>query len=254
MKSRSCTVWFSLLIILTGCNPVRIAGNLTPEPSKTPEPSPTAHTRGEVISLTTEDGLRLSGTLYRAGGDLAVVYAHMGISDQPSWQPFAAETADQGMTALTFSFRCFGSSECSQGIETENHLLDVRSAIRYLRDQGYQRIVCMGASMGAAACLNASMQEDLAGLVFIAGPRELLMNGKRYPDDIVNPGMPKLFITADRDPYPIVISDTKRYYNDSPEPKQLIIYPETVHGTDIFNSPSGSQFHKALMDFLLAIK
>jgi pimeloyl-ACP methyl ester carboxylesterase len=98
------------------------------------------------------------------------------------------------------------------------------------------------------------MQEDLAGLVFIAGPRELILNGKWYPDDIINPDMPKLFITADQDPYATVISDTKRYYADSPEPKQLILYPETVHGTDLFATPSGSHFHQALMDFLLAIK
>jgi pimeloyl-ACP methyl ester carboxylesterase len=248
MKSGLCIVWLSLFMILSGCNPAQPAGNLTPGPS------PTAHTQGKIITLTTEDGLQLSGTLYPADGDLAVVYAHMGIADQPSWKPFAAETADQGITALTFSFRCFGLSKCNQGIETELHLLDVLSAIHYLRDQGYQRIVCMGASMGAAACLNASMQENLAGLVFIAGPRELLMGGKWYPDDIVNPEMPKLFITADQDPYAIVISDTKRYYVDSPQPKQLILYPETVHGTDLFATPSGSQFHQALMDFLLAIK
>jgi pimeloyl-ACP methyl ester carboxylesterase len=248
MKSRLCIVWFSLILIVSGCNQAQPAAILTPQSS------PTAHTRGEVISLTTEDGLKLSGTLYHADGDLAVVYAHMGIADQPSWQPFAAETADQDIAALTFSFRCFGLSACNTNNETEGHVLDVLSAIQYLRDQGYQRIVCMGASMGAAACLNASMQEDLAGLVFIAGPRELILNGKWYPDDIINPDMPKLFITADQDPYATVISDTKRYYADSPEPKQLILYPETVHGTDLFATPSGSQFHQALMDFLLAIK
>jgi len=248
MKHGACIVLFSLFLIVSGCNPSQ------PVVSPTPQPSPTVYIQRETISLETEDGLNLSGTLFPAEGDLAVVYAHMGIADQPSWQPFAAETAGQAITALTFSFRCYGLSECNQGIEAEHHLLDVLSAIRYLRDQGYQRIVCIGASMGAAACLNASMQEDLAGLVFIAGPREFILNDKLYPDDIVNPDMPKLFITADQDPYPTVISDTKRYYTDSPEPKELILYPETVHGTDLFATPSGSQFHQALMDFLLAIK
>jgi hypothetical protein len=97
MKSGLCIVWLSLFMILSGCNPAQPAGNLTPGPS------PTAHTQGKIITLTTEDGLQLSGTLYPADGDLAVVYAHMGIADQPSWKPFAAETADQGITALTFS-------------------------------------------------------------------------------------------------------------------------------------------------------
>jgi pimeloyl-ACP methyl ester carboxylesterase len=248
MKLRSVILCFTLLLLLPACNATQLTG--TP----VPEMTPTARSQGEIVSLTAEDGLLLSGTIYRAEGDLAVVYAHMGIIDQTSWQAFAAEAADQGMTALTFDFRCFGLSKCNQGNETELHLLDILSAIRYLRDQGYQRIVCMGASMGAAACLQASMQEDLAGLVFIAGEREILFNGNWYPDDIVNPGMPKLFIVAEQDPYSVAVEDTQRYYKDSPEPKQLILYPESVHGTDLFATSSGGKFHQVLIDFLRAIK
>jgi len=42
-------------------------------------------------------------------------------------------------------------------------------------------------------------------------------------------------------------------YNISPQPKQLITYPETVHGTELFDTGHGSQFWQALFDFLLAI-
>jgi pimeloyl-ACP methyl ester carboxylesterase len=244
MKTGRFLFWLSLLLTISGCNPV----------SPVPELTPTAHTRGEVISLMTEDNVRLSATYYPAGGDLAVVYAHMGIADQSTWQAFAAETADQGITALTFDFRCFGSSGCSGGVAEIVRLTDVLTAIQYLRDQGYQRIVCMGASMGANACMHASLQEELAGLVFIAGAYKSSPYHYNYPDDLPNPDMPKLFIVTDQDPYPVVIGATKRYYEDSQEPKQLFIYPETVHGTDIFTTASGSQFHQVLMDFLLAIK
>jgi dienelactone hydrolase len=241
-----------LFLVFSGCNPAQFSGTVVPEVT------PTAHTQGEAFTLTTADNVALAATIYRADGDLAVVYAHMGgnqagATDQTTWSAFATETADQGMTALTFDFRCYGQSACAQGIATEMRLTDVLTAVRYLREQGYERIVCMGASMGGTACRNASMQEDLAGLVFIAGDSEILLNGKTYPDDIINPDMPKLFIVAEQD-VSIIVSDTKKFYTISTEPRELLLYPETVHGTDIFLTPSGSQFHQALMDFLLAIK
>jgi pimeloyl-ACP methyl ester carboxylesterase len=239
------------IIALTGCN-INKAADINPQ--ETMMVKITASVAGENISLTTEDNIRLDGNFYQASGEVAVVLAHMGIADQTAWSSFAADIAKAGMAALTFDFRCFGKSECTQGISTEMHLTDLLAAIHYLQTQGYQRIVCMGASMGATACLQASMQEDLAGMVFIAGDREILLNGKWYPDDLVSPAMPKLFIVAEQDPYSVVVADTQRYYNDSPEPRQLIIYPEAVHGTDLFDTPSGEKFHQALMDFLLAIR
>ena len=246
MKMRSCVFTLCLFLLISGCG--QIQGTFAPEVT------PTVHVQGEVFTLTAEDNLTLAATIYRAEGDLAVVFTHMGIADQTSWQDFAGDTASQGITALTFDFHCFGLSECSQGLSAELNLADTLVAIRYLRDQGYERIACVGACMGGSACLNASMQEDLAGMVFVAGPRELIPNGKLYPDDIVNPAMPKLFIIAEQDPYTSVTSATQRYYRDSPEPKQLISYFEAAHATDLFKTPSGSQFHQALMDFLLAIK
>jgi predicted alpha/beta hydrolase len=72
----------------------------------------TAQPQGGVISLKTEDDLLISATFYPAGGDLAVVFARMGIADQSSWTTFAEETAAQGISTLTFDFRCFGLSEC----------------------------------------------------------------------------------------------------------------------------------------------
>jgi len=239
------------VFVMTGCN-------LNPVTETTPQGKLRTETArfvgGENVSLTTEDAIRLDANFFPANGDVAVVLAHMGIADQTSWWAFASESAQAGIAALIFDFRCYGKSECRQGVAAETSMTDVLTAIRTLRDKGYQRIVCIGASMGASACLQASMQVDLAGLVFIAGDREIILNGKWYPDDIVNPDMLKLFIVAEQDPYSIAVGDTQRYYRDSPEPKQLILYPESVHGTDLFATPSGSKFHQALMDFLLAIR
>ncbi len=246
MSLHSRLFWLFCFLFLAGCDLIQ-NGDM---------PSPTSGSetgsQGEVISLTTEDAIKLSGTWYPASGDSAVVLAHMGIADQTSWASFAVEVAEAGMPVLTFDFRCFGKSECTATVDGETNLVDVRAAIKYLHDKDYQRIACVGASMGGAACLNASMQENLTGLAFIAGPSSFLLNGKLYPDDIVNPGMPKLFMTGDQD-VSIIIFATQHYYDISPDPKKLILYPEAAHGTDIFSTPSGEKFRQDLMDFLLAI-
>jgi pimeloyl-ACP methyl ester carboxylesterase len=104
------------------------------------------------------------------------------------------------MAALTFDFRCFGLSECGKlGSAEYLHAQDIRAAIQLLRDRGFERIVCMGASMGGTACLNAALEEELAGLVVIASTAPTNMN-KQYPQDLVDPAMPKLFIVTEKGP------------------------------------------------------
>jgi len=96
--------------------------------------------------------------------------------------------------------------------------------------------------MGATSCLNATLRKNLAGLVFIAGDTTVPVDGLSYPENLINPGMPKLFIVAEKDRYAPVRTDTPMTYNISPQPKQLITYPETVHGTELFDTGHGSQF------------
>jgi len=235
---------FLVLSLLTGCGQTTLtnspAGSSPPSiqaSESTVNPSIPA---GESILLTTEDNVHLAANLYPSDGDVAVVFAHMGIADQTSWSTFASDIAQAGMPALTFDFRCFGKSECFTDYTQISNVKDVRAGIAYLRSQGYQRIACVGASMGATACLNATLQEELAGLVFIAGDTALRVSSLSYPEDMVSPGMPKLFIVADNDPYGKVIADTLYYYEISPQPKGYIHYPEMAHGTELFNTAHGS--------------
>jgi dienelactone hydrolase len=205
---------------------------------------------GQVVSFTAEDGVKLAGALFPAQGDTAVVLAHMGIADQKSWQSFAGYIAGRGFTALTFDFRCYGLSECGKLGKNESlHALDIRAAIRFLRGRGVKRIVCMGASMGGAACMSAALEEELAGMVVIASPAPLYM-GKEYPKDLINPAMSKLFIVAEKDRYAQVVPAIYSLYDRSPGPKKLGIFPGTVHGTELFATQSGAEFRDLLTHFM----
>jgi pimeloyl-ACP methyl ester carboxylesterase len=252
MKLKIClSIYLVILLISSGCSLIQLPG------PQVIENTTTVTVSGRFKYLMTEDGVKLAANFYAAGGKVAVVFAHMGIADQISWEKFAIEIAQAGMPALTFDFRCYGNSFCKPGIEgneAEVNLQDVLTAIRYLQEQGYERIACVGASMGASACLNASLDEDLAGLVFIAGNQTSRRDGRVYPRDVVAIEMPTLFMVADMDRYTFVIGDTRTYYEASAQPTQLMLFPENKHGTELFNSKSGDEFHQALMDFLLAIR
>ena len=147
----------------------------TPEPTLEPMPTlaPTAVSKPpaaiETVSLTTDDNVTLSATLF-GQGKLAVILAHQGTegTDQKSWQPFAEVLAEKGNAALTLDFR--GRGQSKGYLQASQLIKDLNAAIQFLRGRGYQRIVCMGASMGGTACLRAALDHDLAGLVVIASP------------------------------------------------------------------------------------
>jgi len=227
----------------------------TPEPTSEPAPTlaPTATSKPpatvEAVSLTTEDDVTLSATLF-GQGKLAVILAHQGTegTDQKSWQPFAQTLAEKGFAALTLDFRGRGQS---QGYLQASQLIkDLNAAIQFLRGRGYQRIVCMGASMGGTACLRAALDHDLVGLVVIASQMSSGPPTSTEPDELSRLTLPKLYVCAENDRYSSVIPQMKQMFELSPEPKQLKFFPGTVHGTELFDTEYGDEFRNLLLDFV----
>jgi len=265
VEHRRFAGWFLLMmmlaLLLSGCSttpdtptPTSTAiPTATIPPTSTPAPSPTPQqVQTDEVSFVAVDGVKLSGTLFigEEKKDIGVVLAHMGAhgADQSSWTSFAEHIAGRGFGALTFNFR-----------EDRSKLdLDVRAAIGLLRDQGYQRIVCMGASMGGTACLKAAMDTDLAGVVVISslwttgnGP----IGGPLFVsrEELAQLTLPKLFVTTEKDGHSVPAT-MKSMYEAAPEPKAFEIFPGEMHGTDIFATPQGDEFRDLLVDFLVRLR
>lgn len=227
---------------------------VTPIPTITRTPEPTVKYSTEVVDFTSEDGYKLSGRLFLSTGDTAVVLAHMaGDNDQENWVPFAKYIARRGITALTFDFRCYGDSECG-GRGSSSGLLsrDLGAAIDFLRKLGFEKIICIGASMGGRGCINVAFEQELAGLVNVAG------TGSSDPDrqnleDFISPDMPKLFIVTENDHVTDRALSLTRLYDSAPDPKILKIYPGTTHGTELFDSQYSMEFRNLLLEFLKGI-
>jgi len=246
-----------LVLFAFGCIPAPEASTPVPTalptaallPTQAPAPSPTQpQAEGARVSFPAADGVTLSGRLFAGEGPqgLGVVLAHMGAhaADQGSWAPFARYAASQGFGVLTFNFRA----------DRSRLAVDVRAAIDFLREQGYRRIACVGASMGGTACIRAAANTDLAGLVVISslwttgsGPTGgALVVSREQLEELT---LPKLFMTTAKDGngVPAVM---KEMYAVAQEPKTLEIFPGSTHGTDILATPQGEQLRDLLVAFL----
>ncbi len=230
--------------------PTAVPSTVAPPSATTAPQTETPAPQAEQVSFTSEDGVKLAGRFYPADGGTAVIFTHMGLTDQSSWQDFAAQVANQGIPALTFDFRCYGVSECA-GSNLMLHLKDMNAAIDFLRGRGYQSMICVGASLGSNVCAAIALREELAGMVLIAGQKPTRMAGKSFPESLVDPEMPKLYIVTEQDRFEPVRADIREMYDQSPEPKQLKVFPGTAHGTELFDTQYADEFRQVLLDFII---
>jgi len=158
--------------------------------------------------------------------------------------------AERGYTALAFDFRGIGESG---GTPDRSKLdTDMLSALQFLRDEGHEKILCLGASMGGTTCIQIAINGyELAGLVALGsalitgyGPNDLEVS----LDDFGSLTLPKAFIAAENDTG-LVVGDITRMYEASPEPKALYLLPGSAHGTDLFETAAGSELTTILLDF-----
>lgn len=207
----------------------------------------------------TRDDIQLVGKLFSEGettdDSLAVILAHQGTpgANHKNWQPFAELIAGRGFPALAFDFRDYGGSQTGGGAITTS-ILDVQAAIDYLQTQGYNRIACIGASMGGTACLKAATQNDLAGIGVISSQMSLGPPTVVTPEEIAALTIPKLFLFAENDPSKSIPESMNRMYDLSPEPKRLRSFPGSAHGTEMFAQPYCNEFSGELLLFLEALR
>jgi len=133
----------------------------------------------EFVTITGSGDLRLEGILNRQETNKAVVVTHPhplygGNMDVPVVCRMAACFQSAGMAALRFNFRGTGGStgnfDNGQGEQD-----DVRSALKFLSDQGYDQLLLAGYSFGAwvnAHVVSAGV--EITDHIMISPPAALL--------------------------------------------------------------------------------
>lgn len=216
-------------------------------PTTTPVPAtPTALPfNGKRITFTTEDGIKLGGTLY-GGGPRAVIFSNVGDGRQADWQPLIGPLVQRGLAVLTYDWRGLGESA-----GPTNYLrcaTDLQAAIGFLRAQGAQRIVLAGASLGGIASVKQATIKELAGLIVVGSPYKVpqLEIGAQELGAIV---VPKLFVTSKGDKV-VAASEVVFLHDTSPEPKKLQIYDGDAHGTAILQTADRDHFIGLILDLI----
>jgi dienelactone hydrolase len=208
-----------------------MAATPTTLPDVTATSSPVALPEGKTIIFDDSGDKDLTGTLY-GHGETAVLLANMSIGGEAQWDPFVAAVDKEKFTTVTFTYRNFN-----------NPGEDIRLVLQKLREEGFERILCIGASMGTGVCSTIAREPEMVGLVLIAGSvNQATVAEITYP---------KLFISAASDP---LVYDIKTGFEKAAEPKTLAILEDArAHGTNLFQSSESDNFLTLLIDFVNAL-
>ena len=211
-----------------------------------PTPTPASY----AIDFTTPDGATIGGVLYGSGAT-AVIFSVMGNCRQ-GWDEMAELVGKNGMMALTYRWR--GCKESGTVVEAEirKFVDDLRGAIDFMRQQGAEKIILAGASLGGVASAKLAVESGADGLIVIASPPEISQWDFAIEPADLNTDIPKLFITAENDAV-VTAAETRELFDLAAEPKEWQTYPGTAHGTELFDTESSQELEQRILSFIMAI-
>ncbi len=123
------------------------------------------------ISFKNNRGQKLAGVLHtpQKKTDRAIIMAHGFGVDRDEYGEFvsaAKEFCGNGFAVLRFDFGGCGESEGKfVDMTIYKEVEDLKSAIKFIRDKGYQRIGILGASTGGLISIIVTSQENINVLV-----------------------------------------------------------------------------------------
>jgi pimeloyl-ACP methyl ester carboxylesterase len=133
--------------------------------------------KGELVEFTSEDGLKLAGSYFKARTDGragVIVFCHEFLSNRWSCQAYVDSLRDLGFDIFSFDFRNHGNSGKAEGYKpiqwlTDHEVKDLRAALAYLRtrpDRDPAGFGLFGVSRGGnTALVVAAEQPDVWGVV-----------------------------------------------------------------------------------------
>lgn len=201
----------------------------TPSPTITFTPTPARLPEGKII-FEKSSSKKFTGTVY-GQGETAIILANMTTGGEVQWDPFVEAVDKQNFMTVTFNYLQADFSGAAQ---------DTRIVLKKLREAGYKRVICIGASLGVTSCTSIGREPEIVGLVLVAGPN----NG----GSLAKVTYPKLFIAGALDQW---ARDTQVAYDKAAEPKTLVLFEgNSAHGASLFYSNDREEFLTLLIDFV----
>jgi pimeloyl-ACP methyl ester carboxylesterase len=248
----------------------------TPEVAEQPTPSPTPDepvvcpplpelesvepidVTPRPVTFETEDGgATLAGTLY-GEGPVGIVLSHMGVTgtDQTSWQSFAEAAAARGYLVLTYDTIGYGQSvgRAPTASTGGNVIACLETALTFIRNQGAERIIVMGASQGGTASAivaSENAHDDIIGVAVLSSGRSVRTGYPWITDEqLAALTMPSLWVSGETDGVAVYIEEM--FEGAGSADKELCLYERVAaHGTSLLNHPTyGPDLEQRLLVFV----
>ncbi|MCF7971733.1 MAG: alpha/beta hydrolase [Methylococcaceae bacterium] len=191
----------------------------------------------EVV-LTTADNASIQADLVLRGPE-GVILAHGAAFDKDSWGSIETRLIDKNYTVLAINFRGYGKS--TLGDKPGALYEDILAAVQFLKEQGVTKISILGASMGATAAAQASVESE---------PKDINRMVLLSPVHIAEPEKMKgylLFIASEDEPS---ISAIKANFDKAPNnPKIIEILSGKEHAQYIFTTKQESALTHLILTF-----
>ncbi|MFH1849659.1 MAG: alpha/beta hydrolase [archaeon] len=186
------------------------------------------------VLLTAEDGVNLQATHYPGTGR-SVLLVHMLNSRRQSYDVFAGQLSSD-FAVLSIDLRGHGGSDLDWKSFSDDDframVLDVKAGVEFLRGQGYEEIILVGASIGANSVLNYAAEDPTINSVVLLSP------GMDYRGISIEEGMLSysrrlLVVASESDEYSF--STAEQIMQMSMADKVFMPLNGSAHGTDMLD-------------------
>ena len=128
----------------------------------------------DTLMLVAEDNCKIAAYYLKGTKKAAVILLHgMGLNKE-SMLRHARFLCNGGYSVLAIDFRSHGNSETAYVTYGRDELLDIKIAIAYLNNRGYEKIALLGTSFGGAmAIIGASKYREIDALIVDGGYSQL---------------------------------------------------------------------------------
>ncbi len=226
-------------------------------------PPATYRDSGEILSVTTADGVRISAIhLVNPPAEYTILYSHGNAEDLGLIAPLLARLREWGFAVFAYDYRGYGTS---QGTPSESGAYeDVEAAYAYLtRALGVspRRIIAYGRSVGSGPAVDLATRRPLAGLIvesgFVTAFRVLTrvpllpFDKFRNADKIARVSCPVLVMHGVQDEV-VPFAHGRRLFGTAPGPKRFLWVEGAGHND--FMLVAGDRQAQALHEFAALVR
>ena len=183
-------------------------------------------------------GRAIGGKVY-GSGKKAVIFSNMDTNDQTEWAPAIEQVASGGYMILTYDYL--------QQMDDQSGVLE--DVTLFAKESGAEETVLIGASRGGVASLKVAAGSDgtdgITGVAALSAPIEYEGTVFYSNEELCAIKIPTLLVNSEGDDG---ADDTRRMHTLFTEPKELVIYPGSAHGTELFDQEES--LARKLKDFV----